>query len=86
MSRVEITVGTRATFHLNKLAARAACLAGMQLKFEATDVVTGVVTGGGPVEGERTPEGKQEFQFAVRADDGAVYELRRSWVSFCVVL
>lgn len=78
--RVQITVGTRATFLLNRMVARFPALAGMQLKCEAADTVTGTVTGGGYVEGETTPEGKREVAFTVRCDDGATYELRRSWI------
>ena len=78
--RVQIAIGVRATFLLNRMVARFPALAGMQMKCEAADTITGTVTGGGFVEGETTPEGKREVAFTVRCDDGATYELRRSWV------
>lgn len=83
--RVEITVGTRATFQLNCMVARVVALAGAQMKCEAVDTVTGVVTGGGYVDGKTTPDGRREVAFTVRADDGATYELRRSWVVSALV-
>lgn len=84
-ARVSVGVGTRATFHLDGLHFRAACLAGMQMKGEATDAVTGTVTAVRKVEGEATHEGKQEFEFDVREDGGAVWTLRRSRVKFTVL-
>lgn len=83
--RVSVGVGSRAAFHLDRMVARMTALAGMQLKFEAVEVVAGTVVRGAPVEGEALPNGKPEVAFVVRTDDGVEYELRRSWVKFVVV-
>jgi len=80
---MNITVGTRATFHLTCLVTRMVSLAGMALKFEAADVVTGVEVGGRACEGPLLPGEKREHVFTVRTAGGAEHELRRSWVRWC---
>lgn len=81
--RVTITIGSRATFYLGCVVPRVVGVAGVTLKFEAVDAVTGVVVEGKVVDGERTPDGRAEVSFVVRTAAGTLLTLRRSWVVWC---